>query len=887
MDVSRYDFACQKALHLGLQYARSLGHQVLEVEHVALALLRMRSTPLAADKQTVLRLTIEGYLARAPRVFGGLKIEFGRRLEAALDRVEDLIALPQTIDEGQLWECICKESTVIRNFFVKDSPQQAAPAARTPKTPESSSTEEEDVFEPLIAPKAKDDGSVAAGGHRAAAKTPTVLSEKHLAKLKPYAVDLSEKAERNELDPVLGRDAEVRRALEILGRKKKNNPILIGEPGVGKSAIADAIAIRIAQGKVAESIRSKRIFSLDLGSMLAGTRFRGEFEARIKGVIEAVEASAGQIILFIDEIHMLVGAGNPEGSADAANLLKPALARGDIRCLGATTLDEYRQFIEKDAALERRFQPLLVEEPSSQSALSILRGLKPRYEIHHGVQITDEALRAAVNLSVRYLTNRRLPDKAIDLIDEAASRLRLQIDSVPSVLDELRSTIEETEIERKAIEKSADAQRALVTLDVRLSRARAEHDRIEGIWRKHQLLLEELRGLESKNEELTGLLSQAKTNGDFDFAAKVQYGEGPKLQGRLQQIQIELDQMHEKFPFLHQFVTGREVAEVVSTWTKVPVGKLLEGDRERVLRVESRLRQRVFGQDNAIALIAQAIKRSRTGISDPRRPSGIFLFLGPTGVGKTETAKALAEELFDDESKMIRLDMSEYMEQHSVSRLIGSPPGYVGFGEGAELTDAVRQRPFCIVLFDEIEKAHPRVLDILLQVFEDGRLTDSQGRVADFRHSILIMTSNLITQDAYSIREVDLRQMLGRSLRPEFVNRIDEIVTFQKLGPRHFESLLERLLQDLNKRVADKQFRVGLGKGLRQDLLANCQGDSSGGRGLRRYFETKVVNAVSDRILEYPDLARGAWTLNMSVGGALVWTEEVEPGRYLPAARNA
>lgn len=886
MDVSRYDFACQKALHLGLQYARSLGHQVLEVEHVALALLRMRSTPLPADKQTVLRLTVEGYLAKAPRVFGGLKIEFGRRLEAALDRAEDLTTPPQTIDEGQLWECICKESTVIRNFFAKNSPQQTQNPS--PVQPSKAEIENEEAFEPLVPSSQKSSSKTGSkADDRDVAKTPTVLSEKHMAKLKPYGIDLSEKAERNELDPVLGRDSEVRRALEILGRKKKNNPILIGEPGVGKSAIAEAIAIRIAQGKVAESIRSKRIFSLDLGSMLAGTRFRGEFEARIKGVIEAIEASGGQIILFIDEIHMLVGAGNPEGSADAANLLKPALARGDIRCLGATTLDEYRQFIEKDAALERRFQPLSVEEPTPQSALSILRGLKSKYEIHHGVQIADDALRAAINLSVRYLTNRRLPDKAIDLIDEAASRLRLQIDSVPAALDELRSTIEETEIERKAIEKSADAKKVMVSLDVRLNRARAEHDRIEGIWRKHQLLLEELRSLESKSEELTGLLNQAKTTGDFDFAAKVQYGEGPRLQERLHQIQSDLDKMHEQYPFLHQFVTAREVAEVVSTWTKVPVGKLLEGDRERILRVESRMRQRVFGQDTALTLIAQAIKRSRTGINDPRRPMGIFLFLGPTGVGKTETAKALASELFDDETKMIRLDMSEYMEQHSVSRLIGSPPGYVGFGDGAELTDAIRQRPFSIVLLDEIEKAHPRVLDILLQVFEDGRLTDSQGRTADFRHSIIIMTSNLVTQDATAIREVDMRQMLGRTLRPEFVNRIDEIVTFRKLGPKHFESLLEKLLQDLNVRIAERQFRVSIGKSLKIDLLANCQGDSSGGRGLRRYFETKIVNAVSDRILQLPELAKGAWTLTMSPSGAPIWSEELEEGRYLPAARNA
>ena len=884
MDVSKYDFACQKALHLGLQYARSLGHQLLEVEHVSLALLRTRSTPLPAEQAAVLKKTLEDFLAKAPRLFGGFKIEFGKRLNAGLDRAESRLgkdARETVVTESQLWEALSKESTVIRNFFVRQSgsAEKLAP---------------EEPFRPLVETPEQHSASKKGKEKLPSSSEHTVLSEMHQSKLKPYTVDLSAKAERNELDPVLGRDHEVRRALEILGRKKKNNPILIGEPGVGKSAIAEAIALRIASGKVPETIKGKRVLSLDLGAIIAGARFRGEFEARMKGILEAIEASAGQIILFIDEIHMLVGAGNVEGSADAANLLKPALARGDLRCVGATTLDEFRKHIEKDPALERRFQPLTVEEPTPQAALSILRGLKSRYEIHHGVQITDEALRSAVELSVRYINDRRLPDKAIDLVDEACSRLRMQIDSMPAVLDSLRATIEETEIERKAIASVAANKRDLASLDVRLTKARTEYQRIEAIWLEHKTLIDELRQLESKHEELGSLLDKAKASEDFDFAAKVQFNEEPRVRERMGEIQSRLDGMHVQHPFLHQFVTAREIAEVIAAWTRIPAGKLLEDDREKIKKIESRLRQRVFGQDDTLTRIAQAIRRARTGVSDPNRPTGIFLFLGPTGVGKTETAKAIAEELFDDESRMLRLDMSEFMESHSVSRLIGSPPGYVGFGEGAELVDGIREKPFSVVLFDEIEKAHPKVLDILLQVFEDGRLTDARGRTADFRHSILIMTSNLVTQEGGGIRDQDLRAHLGKLLRPEFVNRIDEIVQFRRLSDLDLSSLVDRLLNQLNHRLRGRQFRLSLGPVIRAKLVKAGKDPASGGRGVRRLFEQIVVNGVSDRIVEHPDFCLGAWVVDVGAGDRgdnrgdkMTWSQDFDSRRALPPARPA
>lgn len=876
MDVSRYEFGCQKALHQGLQYARSLGHQLLEVEHVALAMLRAGNGAFKGSAGERLKRHIEHHLARSPRIYGNIKIEFGRRLDAALDQAESQ-ATKILVNEALLWECLAKQSTVIQTFIQKAAQDLATQATK------------DEAFEPMVTRKAS--GDAAEPKARPTPRTPEnaeKVPEKLEKDLRQFTVDLSAVAERGELDPVIGRDFEVRRVLEILGRKKKNNPILIGEPGVGKSAVAEAIALRIAEGLVPESMKGKRVLSLDLGAMLAGAKYRGEFEDRMKNLLKALEALRGRVILFIDEIHMIVGAGNHEGGADAANLLKPALARGELQCLGATTLDEYRRHIEKDPALERRFQPLHVEEPTKQTALAIMRGIKSRYEIHHGVQIDDEALRSAVDLSVRYLTGRKLPDKAIDLIDEAASRLRLQIDSVPAILDELKAEISQNEIERKAIGKGHGHQAALAKLDARLDKVKLEYGRIETIWRRHQELLEAMKEAEKKKQESVGLYENAKTQGDFDFAARLQYSELPKIDSDLARIRQELSDQQGRYTFLRQVVGAREVAEVVAAWTRVPVGRLLEDDARKLVDLEARLEQRVYGQTAAIRKISRAVKRARVGVNDPKRPTGVFLFLGPTGVGKTEAAKALAADLFNDESKIVRIDMSEFMEQHSVARLLGSPPGYVGFGEGGELTEAVRRNPYSIVLFDEIEKAHPRVLDITLQLFDDGRLTDGKGKTVDFRNTLIIMTSNLALDtliDPEQAPDADVRAALARQLRPELVNRIDEVVVFRRLSRRHLESLLSRLTAELNDRIRDRQLKISLGSVLATRLIGQSLNGPFGGRALRRAFETQVIDAVSDRIISAPELATGSWTLDLDEDGYPAWQIEDRPHFYLPPAK--
>ncbi len=878
MDISLYEFSCQKALHFGFRYAKSLGHQLLEVEHVALAMLR--STPEAliqASEGNVIRdykldgsdaialmNVIEKHLAQAPRIFGLTKVEFGKRLDAALDIAEASAKKigVSPVDEVLLWNSICPQSTVIKTFYAKKNGLFKAEEDRdfTPPTPQGPCEEQAD-------------------------KTEIKIDKK----LQVYTSDLTALAELDELDPVIGRDLEIRRMLEILGRKKKNNPLLLGAPGVGKSAIAEGLALRIAAGKVPEPMKGKRILSLDLGALLAGAKYRGEFEERLKNLLKTLESHGGRIILFIDEIHMLVGAGNSEGAADAANLLKPALAGGKLNFIGATTIDEYRKYIEKDPALERRLQPIYVEEPTKAHSIAILRGIKSKYEIHHGVQISDEAVTAAVDLTSRYLPQRRLPDKAIDVIDEAASRLKLQIASVPAVLDELRSKIEEIEVERKSIPQKSGNERALTILDVKLSKTKDEYLRVESIWKSHQAILEKLRHLEEKKRELQSLLDNSKAQGHYDIAAKLQYGELPSLDQNLQKVFIELDKMREIYPFLRQVVGTPEIAEVIGQWTKIPVNKLMENDTQRLLNIEERLKSKVFGQDQALQIVAQAVRRARAGVNDPNRPLGVFLFLGPTGVGKTETAKALADELFGDISKMVRIDMSEYMEMHNVARLFGAPPGYVGYGEGGELTEAVRHKPYSVVLFDEIEKAHSRVLDAMLQIFEDGRLTDGQKRVVDFRNTLIIMTSNLSLNFANPHRPLmdqEVREHLIEKLRPEFVNRIDEVVVFKKLGVKHMELLLTRLLGELNDRLTNRQFRVSLGTNIKKHLVEKGKESPFGGRSLKRAFQNLVVNSVSNRILSHPYLAKGSWSVDLDEDQQFIWSEEFSSHYYLPPARN-
>lgn len=871
MDVSRYDFACQKALHFGLRYAKGLGHAYLEVEHVALAILRSDQEVVEAGLQQRLAKTLEGHLGSYPRIFGKIKIEFGARLNAALDKAEAK-AGDNLIDIAALWSHLAHGSTVIQtalararaeNQFESLSPEKVA--AKRP--------EEKKVTDSAVQDK----------------KEQTTQLEKNLDRnLKKYTTDLTELAESGKLDPVIGRDQEVRRVLEILGRKKKNNPILLGDPGVGKSAISEAIALRISQGKVPESLKGKRVLSLDLGALIAGAKFRGEFEERLKDILKALQSLQGQVILFIDEIHMIVGAGNQEGSADVANLLKPALARGELHCLGATTFDEYRKYIEKDPALERRFQPITVDEPSAPVALSILRGLKSKYEIHHGVKIEDEALVAAVDLSVRYLPSRKLPDKAIDLIDEAASRMRLQIDSAPHELDQLRALVEQFEIEKQSIEQIDKNKKALIRLQVQLDQVKKECAEIEQVWRQHQSLHEDLRKAEAKNDELKELYENAKSQSDFEFAARLQYQEIPRAVENLRLINEQISTMQGTHPYLTRVVGGRAICEVISSWTKIPVSRLSEGEFAKIIAMEGRLKSRVFGQDQAIATMVKAIKRARVGVNDPNRPLAALFFLGPTGVGKTETAKALAAELFHDENAIVRIDMSEFMEPHQVSRLIGSPPGYVGFGEGGALTEAVRHKPYAVVLLDEIEKAHPKVLDICLQLLEDGRLTDGKGRVVSFKNAIVIMTSNLqvVVSDNSEDYEEETRRQLSKHLRPELVNRIDEVVVFKKLGRRDLDFLVDRLTAELNVRIMDHDMRVIIGPELREELITQGQG-KFGGRAVRRTFQRLVTDTVSDRILAEPVRSRGAWILERKKGETFTWELEKGLGKYLPPARQS
>jgi ATP-dependent Clp protease ATP-binding subunit ClpB len=858
MDVSRYNFICQKALHQGLQYARSFGHLSLEVEHVALALLRSQSlSSINSDQDLLLQEKLSHHLNQQEKNFGNINIAFGLRLDKALDEAESKQAAKAPVDEELLWTSLIRQSTIISNviFAQQEKKDQI-------KTDEKTSTK-----------KPKEE------------KTPAE-DKSHQKTLSEFTVDLTALAERGEMDPVIGRETETRRVMEILGRKKKNNPLLIGEPGVGKTAVAELLAQRIVEGRVAETMKNKRVLSLDLGSLIAGTKFRGEFEERIKNVISAIKSLGGKVILFIDEIHMLVGAGGSEGGADAANLMKPALARGELQCLGATTLDEYRDHIEKDPALERRFQTVMVEEPTREVALSILRGIKSRYEIHHGVQIHDEALVSATDLSIRFLPSRKLPDKAIDLLDEASSRLRLQIESIPHNMADLKAKIDQWEVEKKAIENDKTAVSDLTKIKVKIEDAQKKYQKAEQLWRAHQILLDRRRKEDARKHELESIFENAKNQGNFDLAATLQFVELPKIEKSLKEVHQGLETFQKEHFWLRQVVGSIEVAEVIGTWTGIPISHLVKDDSQTLLSLESRLRESVYGQDEALNKLVKAVKRSRAGVGDPNRPLGCFLFMGPTGVGKTETAKVLALELFGDSKRMMRLDMSEYMEAHNVARLIGAPPGYVGHDEGGELTEYVRRIPYSIVLFDEIEKSHPKVLDILLQIFEDGRLTDGKGQVINFKNTLIILTSNLSVEEKLHIgddldRDDDIRKQLADKLRPEFVGRIDEVVIFRPLGLRHLESLLSRLSKELNIRLGRRQFRVILGKTISRHLLLVALNSSFGGRALRRTFQSLIVDAVSYRIVQYPSLCKGVWMVDFDKKGKITWQEDHSFHTYL------